>query len=222
MDPHQARLRLGEARLMLLFTPELAPRDPLGALAAALEAVDVIQVRIKDPQHPAAPAPARELVDWSERVLEVVDGRLPVLVNDRPDVCAALLDRGVVGLHLGDRDCPVQGARELLGPEPLLGLSTHSARDVAAAAALEVDYLGFGPVHPTATKGYGRGLGPEAAWVAAQAASVPVFPIGGIDAANAGELARVGRACVGSAILGAPDPGRAAAALRDLLIADDA
>ncbi len=204
------RDRLGRARLMLLFTPELCGgRPPLEVLALALPHVDVVQVRVKDD--------AAELLRWSEAVLELVGERAPVLVNDRVDVCAAVLDRGVAGVHVGHRDTEVGDVRALLGAEPLVGLSTHSAADVARAEGLAVDYLGFGPIHPTKTKGYARGLGPEAAWVASTGAAVPVFPIGGIDATNAGELAAVGRACVSSAILGAEDPGAAADAIRSLL-----
>jgi len=218
MRSEAARERLGRARLMLLFTPELAlGRDPLAALALALPALDVVQVRLKSAEHPAGASPARELLEWAERVLAVVEDRALVLVNDRVDVCTALLDLGVAGVHLGHRDTPPEEARRLLGPDPLIGLSTHSAGDVARAAELPVDYLGFGPIFPTATKGYARGLGPEAAWSAAQAASVPLFPIGGIDPENASELETIGRACVGSAILGARDPAAAARAIRAAL-----
>ena len=83
-----------------------------------------------------------------------------------------------------------------------------------------VDYVGFGPMFPTATKGYDRGLGPELAWVASGAAPGPLFPIGGIDATNADTLAEVGRAAVGSVLLNADDPRGTALALRDALTTD--
>lgn len=204
---------------MLLFTPELCPagRDPLEVLARALPHVDAIQVRIKEAGQ--ALAPARATLEWTERVLalraRIAPGVL-VLVNDRPDVARVLGER-VDGLHLGADDAPPGLARELLGPEALLGLSTHSSADIVAAQDLPVDYLGFGPIHPTATKGYARGLGAEAAWVAAHASSRPLFPIGGIDATNAAELAEVGRAAVGRAVLAADDPAQAARELGLLL-----
>ena len=222
----EARARLAEARLMLVFTPGLA-RDPLAALEAALPWVDLVQVRAKEgPGGTGGPdgtgatgaiAPARECHAWCLRVLELVAARgsaALVLVDDRVDVALALAGRGVAGVHVGADDCPLDAARRLLGPEALLGLSTHDARQVAAAQSAPADYLGFGPVFPTATKGYARGLGPEAAWVAAAASLVPVFPIGGIDVPRAAELAPVGRAAVGAAILAAPDPGAAARAIR--------
>lgn len=205
---------------MLLFTPGLCPpgREPLEVLEAALGAVDVVQVRVKGGGR--EPSPARALHDWTARVLDLVAERPApplVLVDDRVDVALALAPRGVDGVHLGQDDCPVEGARELLGPRLLVGLSTHRTAQVAAAEDLPVDYLGFGPIFPTATKGYERGLGPEAAWIAHSASARPLFPIGGIDATNAEELAPVGRAAVSSAVLAAADPGRAAIAIRNLL-----
>ena len=76
-----------------------------------------------------------------------------------------------------------------------------------------MDYLGFGPIYPTATKGYERGVGPERAWMADTGTHLTTFPIGGICALNVAELRPVGRVAVSSAILGAVDP---VAAVRDL------
>jgi thiamine-phosphate pyrophosphorylase len=128
-----------------------------------------------------------------------------------------LLRAGLDGVHLGADDAPPELARELLGPDVLIGLSTHTAADVARAEELPVDYLGFGPIHATETKGYRQGLGAEAAWIAAQASALPVFPIGGIEPSNAAELAEVGRAAVSRAVLAAEDPGAAARWLVELL-----
>ncbi len=216
----ELRERLGRARLMLLFSPELCPpgSEPLAILAATLPHVDLVQVRVKDPE--LGVSSARSLHDWTVRVLELVErgpAQALVLVNDRVDVAGVLLGRGVAGVHLGAEDAPSALARGVLGDEPLIGLSTHSAADVVAAEELPVDYLGFGPVHATGTKGYARGLGSEAAGIAARASSHPVFPIGGIDTTNAPELAPVGRAAVSSAILRSSDPARTAAEIRALL-----
>jgi thiamine-phosphate pyrophosphorylase len=213
--------RLAAARLMLLFTPDLcrAGCEPLEVLEEVLQLVDVVQVRIKD--GPGGRSTARGVHDWAVRVLELV-AAVPdpplVLVNDRVDVAAVLRVRGIAGVHLGSDDAPVEIAREILGPEALVGLSTHAPGEVARAQVLPLDYLGFGPVHPTKTKGYGRGLGAEAAWIASEGSALPLFPIGGIDRDNAVELAPVGRAVVGSAILGAEEPARAARAIRAALV----
>ena len=234
-DPESARDRLAEARLYLLFTPsECGERDPLEVLEAALPHVDLIQIRPKRADRDLDPLPvpareparlattdAREALEWARSVLDLVRSlgaeAPPVLINDRVDVAHALREEGCAGVHLGQEDAPPGVARDLLGPEPLIGWSTHSPAQVVAAEREPVDYLGFGPIFATVTKGYRRGLGPEAAWIADQAADRPVFPIGGIGLAQAGELEGVGRAAVSSAILGAADPAGAARQLRSLL-----
>lgn len=229
----ERRARLGDARLLLIFTPDLAAADPLAALEGVLAEVDVVQVRPKPLGGRRAVTGARESYDWTRRVVDLCralnDDDVPlVFVNDRIDVALALAEEGVDGVHVGADDTPVDVARAELGEDLLLGLSTHSAVDVALSFDQPLDLLGFGPVFATATKGYGIGdaeldapkvVGPEAAWVAAESSPVPVFPIGGVDLSNADQLDRVGRAAVGSAILGASDPAAAARALRELLSA---
>ena len=218
-DPGARRKRLALARLQLILTPEVCPeRDALEVLRGVLEWIDVVQVRPKPTGAAPAPTPAREALDWTARVLEAVEGsEVLVIVNDRVDVARTLMEAGCDGVHLGQEDTPPRVARELLGEGALIGLSTHDAREVALAGDEPVDYLGFGPVFATATKGVARGLGPEAAWVAAEAAAVPVFAIGGIDLGNVDQLDRVGRAAVSSAVLAAAKPGEVARGLRELL-----
>jgi thiamine-phosphate pyrophosphorylase len=228
-SPEALREALARARIYLIFTPELcARRDPLEVLSAALPWVDMIQVRPKpretglQPLHAsiAAPTSARELYDWCRRVLELVRAQpriIPVIANDRVDVAKSLAAEGLAGVHLGQDDFPVESAREILGGAALIGLSTHSPAQVVRAQEQALDYLGFGPFRPTATKGYERGLGSAACWVAQQASHWPVFPIGGVDVASAGELSEISRAAVGSAILSAADPAAAARAIHELL-----
>lgn len=230
-DPQVTRATLQDARLHLIFTPALCgSRDPLEIVDAALPYLDVLQVRVKalagaagaTPDRPPLdpPCEARATLEWTRRLLSLLEARQSnclVLVNDRVDVAAFLHDEGCAGVHVGRDDCPPALARELLGPDPLLGLSTHSTQQVAEALDEPVDYLGFGPFRATSTKGYARGLGSAQCWVAAQAAGKPVFPIGGIDTKTVGELSEVGRAAVGSAVLSADDPEAAAKSLRRAL-----
>jgi thiamine-phosphate diphosphorylase len=228
IDPEALRARLASARLMLVFTPELCGgRAPLAVLEQLLGEVDVVQVRPKPAPEAALegiavdpPAEARASYDWTARVLELAASRReapPILVNDRVDVAMALADAGCAGVHLGQDDLPPERARELLGDGALIGRSTHDALQVVNAQDEPVDYLGFGPVFATSTKGYARGLGPEAAWIAAGASARPLFAIGGVTLARADELERVGRAAVGAALLQAEDPAAAARALREML-----
>lgn len=222
-DPLEIRERLAGTRLLLLFTPELCAADPFAALEAALPWCGTVQIRPKPLGVAAlatAPCEARATFDLCRRVLALASVRrlgTVVTVNDRVDVARALWDEGCAGVHVGQDDCPVEVARAFLGADPLLGLSTHSLDDVGLASELPIDCAGFGPVRATSTKGYARGLGPEAAWIAADALGRPLFPIGGIDRESAQELSRIGRAAVGSAILSASDPERAARELFALL-----
>lgn len=221
-DPERQRELLREARLMLLFTPQLCgERDPQLVLDAVLPHVDVVQVRPKPLDSSAGSTLAREAYDWSQRVLAAARRsatcEVLVIVNDRVDVALALAGDGLAGVHLGQGDLHSADARALLGPGALIGLSTHDMAQVALGSEQAVDYLGFGPVFPSATKGYASGVGPERAWVAAGATDKPLFPIGGIDRENVGQLGEVRRAAVGSAILAAADPARAASELRALL-----
>jgi thiamine-phosphate pyrophosphorylase len=219
MHPHRIELRecLRRGRIMLLFTPELCrggEQRSLEILDAVLPLVDVLQVRVK--------RGAGELFDWTEKALDVLAAhnglQLPVLVNDRVDVALALgagsPDSKVSGVHLGQGDLPGTEARGLLGEAAIIGRSTHDFAQVVLATEEPVDYLGFGPIFPTETKGYTKGVGPERAWMADTATALTVFPIGGINAANVSELRPVGRIAVSSAILAAEDPEAAARDLR--------
>jgi len=209
------KLSLGEAQLCLLFTPSMCTHfEPLELLEQVLPYVDLLQLRIKAPGRGSN---ARELFEWGERLLEFLATRLdsapPLVINDRIDVAACLMPKGLAGVHLGQADAPTALARQLLGDEAIVGRSTHTARDVVAAHEEAIDYLGFGPIHATQTKGYEQGLGAQAAWIAANASTLPIFPIGGIDPCNAAELAPVGRAAVCGAILAAEDPAQVASEL---------
>ena len=214
----QARAdRLRRSRVMLLFTPELC-RGGAAASSAILDAVlphiDALQIRIK--------TGARDLFDGARKALDVLHAHvgleLPILINDRVDVALALgagdPDGQVHGVHLGQDDLSGRDARALLGGSALIGRSTHDFAQVMLATEEPVDYLGFGPIFPTATKGYDRGVGAERAWMADTATHLTVFPIGGIDTQNVTELRPVGRVAVSSAILCVEDPVAAVADLR--------
>lgn len=223
-DPQALRARLAEARLMLLLTPDACPGDPLALVESLAGEVDAIQVRPKPKGSSRAPAQARATLELARGVLDIVgtgEAAPLVLVDDRVDVAMTLWSEGVAGVHLGQDDMPPGEARRVLGPGPLIGLSTHDLGQVVLAGEEPVDYLGFGPVWATETKGYSQGLGPEVAWVASNASPGPLFPIGGIDGTNADELAEVGRAAVGSVLLCAEDPAGLARALRRTLSGDD-
>jgi thiamine-phosphate pyrophosphorylase len=120
---------------------------------------------------------------------------------------------------------PVTDVRELVGPDLLIGRSTHAATEIDAAAPTAadgtplVDYIGVGPVHETPTKPGRPAVGVELVRYAAAHASVAFFAIGGLNAANIGDVLEAGatRAVVLRAIADAEDPERPARELRALL-----
>jgi thiamine-phosphate pyrophosphorylase len=134
------------------------------------------------------------------------------IVNDDPHLAAELLADGV---HVGQEDVSPTEAREILGPEAIIGLSTHSREQIEAAAEEPVDYISVGPIWETPTKEGRPATGLELIREAAKTATVPWFAIGGIDTDNVAEVVEAGarRICVVRAIKDAGDPGEAARAL---------
>ncbi|MGI8903456.1 MAG: thiamine phosphate synthase, partial [Solirubrobacteraceae bacterium] len=134
--------------------------------------------------------------------------------NPHPDFVAAA---GADGGHLGQDDPTTARARALLGPEHLIGLSTHTPEQVDGAGGC--DYIGVGPVHATPTKPGRPPVGTELVRYAADHAEVPWFAIGGIDAGNVGSVRDAGarRIAVVRALTGATDPESAARGLRALI-----
>jgi len=139
-----------------------------------------------------------------------------LIVNDRPAVAAA---SGADGIHVGQDDLPPQEVRELVGPDMLVGLSTHTPAEIDAVDPSVVDYIGVGPVHETPTKPGRPAVGLELVRYAAANATVPFFAIGGLDAGNVSEVLAAGatRVCVLRAITGSGDPEAAARELCGIL-----
>ena len=196
-------------RRLYLCTPDRP--DLPGFLAAAVPGgVDLVQLRDKsarDADLLAAAAEARALCDAAGALL---------LVNDRPDLAVAARADGV---HVGQDDMPVRQARTLVGPELLVGLSTHAPAEIDAAQA---DYIGVGPVHATPTKPGRPAVGLALVRHAAAHATLPWFAIGGIDALSVRAVVDAGatRIAVVRAITEAEDPEAAARALRAALPAE--
>src|SRR5262245_32146899 len=127
------------------------------------------------------------------------------IVNDRVDLAVAV---GADGVHLGQDDLPPQAARALLRPGMILGLSTHSVEQARAAQATGADYVAVGSMFPTATKPDFELVGPDLVRKVRGDIRAPLVGIGGITAANVGEVIRAGAdgVAVISAVCAAPDP----------------
>jgi thiamine-phosphate pyrophosphorylase len=197
---------LRAARLYLVMEARPGGRDPEDLLRAALKGgVDVVQLREKSGDANAIVRAGRVF----RRLCDAYDALF--IVNDRPELAIACAADGV---HLGQDDGEVAAARRLVGDDLLIGLSTHSPRQVDAAR--QADYIAVGPVYATPTKPEYPPVGTELVQYAAAHAAVPFFAIGGIDPGNVGEVVAAGaeRVAVVRAIRDAEQPGEAARALR--------
>jgi thiamine-phosphate pyrophosphorylase len=230
------RTRLAAARLYLVCG-QASDRSAVGGRAlpdllhaAIAGGVDVVQLREKH----LGDELLTEAASLAAAACEA-HGALFIL-NDRPDIAAEVRADGV---HVGQEDMPVGEVRELVGPDMLIGLSTHAPSEIDALDAIPTeidavaadmpatgdhqsggpDYIGVGPVHVTPTKPGRPSVGLELVRYAAAHAPVPFFAIGGIDAEHAPDVIAAGarRLCVLRAIASAEYPEHAARTLRDLL-----
>jgi thiamine-phosphate pyrophosphorylase len=213
----ERRERLAAARLYLVCDANPGGRPLPDVLHPAIAGgVQVVQLRDKQLGDEELTAVANAAHALCERL-----GAL-LIVNDRPLVAR---EAGADGAHVGQDDMPIADARELLGPDMLLGLSTHATAEIDAAVASAsdgtplVDYIGVGPVHETPTKLGRPAVGVELVRYAAEHASVPFFAIGGLGAGNVRDVLSAGarRIVVLRAIADAEDPESAARELSALL-----
>jgi thiamine-phosphate pyrophosphorylase len=135
--------------------------------------------------------------------------RVLFIVNDRCDLALAV---DADGVHLGQGDLPLHLARKVMGPDKLIGISTHNPQQVLAATAGEPDYLGFGPIFTPGSKvDHDPVVGLQGLRAIRSLTALPIFAIGGITADRTEEVMRAGAdgIAVISAILKAPDISRA-------------
>ena len=186
------------------------------ALSAAPPGTVALQLREKD-------LPARELYELALRLREIcARAGAPLIVNDRVDVAIAA---DADGIHLPFDSIGVSMARKLLGPERLIGVSSHSPPDVSGAAREGADFAVFGPIFdPISKPATGRAWGASGLMAACNAGAIPVFALGGITPERARELSAspdpaarpAGVASIG-AIFAADSPAIATAAMLSAL-----
>jgi thiamine-phosphate pyrophosphorylase len=203
--------RLAAARLYVLVDGRSSLED-FERLARSLIAAgaDVLQLRDKQIDDRRLLQRARLL-----RELTLGTGTL-FIVNDRPDLAA--LSRAD-GVHVGQDELSVKDARAIVGPEALVGVSTHSVEQARRAVLDGANYIGVGPVFPSGTKQFAEF--PGLALVRAVAAEIrlPAFAIGGITRANLDQVLASGatRVAISGAIAAAGDPAGEVREIRGLL-----
>lgn len=158
----------------------------------------VVQLREKK-------CPSKEFYEIAMSVKEVTDAyEIPLLINDRVDIALAV---GADGVHLGQKDLPIQVARELLGPDRIIGATANTVELAVKAMKSGADYLGVGDVFGTLTKSGTKHITLDELKEIRQAVQIPVVAIGGVNADNIALLrpAGVDGAAVISAVVGQKD-----------------
>ena len=178
--------------------------------AAVAGGVTCVQLREKHCSTRAFIEEARAL----KTLLDALETKIPLIINDRLDVALAI---GADGVHLGQTDMPIADARRLVGATMIIGISAESVADAIRAEAAGADYIGISPVFTTPTKqDTALPLGLEGVRQIRAAVRLPLVAIGGIQQENAHAVIRAGAdgVAVVSAIVSAACPRKAASALK--------
>jgi thiamine-phosphate pyrophosphorylase len=201
------RQRLQWARLYFVCDARPHGQDPEALLNAAMSG-GAGMIELRDREHP------RNVVERSGHTFRRLANTYSALfiVNDDPHLALELRADGV---HIGQDDIDPAEARQIMGPDAIIGLSTHTGEQIEAAAKEPVDYISVGPIWETPTKEGRPATGLELIRTAAGIAERPWFAIGGIDTGNVGEVVAAGaqRLCVVRAIRDAANPRAAATTL---------
>ena len=191
--------RVGDAQTMVARVAE-----------AVRGGVDLVQLREKD-LHGA------QLLEMAKQLREAIAGRALLLVNERVDVAAALPADGV---QLGEDAIPVPAARQVLGPEMVIGRSVHSVQGASLAASEGADFLVAGTMFASRSHPGEEPAGPALISNMARECSLPIIGIGGITPSNCGEVIKAGAVGVAviTGILADPNPGEAARRLKEAML----
>jgi len=209
--PFKERLLRAPRLLYAILDAGLCPGEGLVPTGIELleAGIDLLQLRAKG-------LPAGEFLKAARQLVPLCQQHgVPFIVNDRLDIA---LVAGADGVHLGSSDLPYPAARELLGDDLLLGCSTHDLHEIRQAEGV-ADYLGFGAMFRTKTRSDSRIRGRQALTEAVAATTLPIFAIGGIDAAKLGQLrgCEIAGVAVASALLQGPSRRAAVGRLREAL-----
>lgn len=202
-----SRQRLRGCSLYLLLTSDFCADGLEDVLnAATSNGVGIVQLREKSLSD-------RELLKLARHVRQQTrDAGVLFIMNDRPDL-AVLCEAD--GVHVGQDELSVRDVRRIVGPDRLIGVSTHEIDQARAAVLDGADYLGVGPVFTSQTKSFDEFAGLEYVKEIASEISLPWFAIGGISSANLVDVMAAGasRVAVSGAVCGSESPGQATADL---------
>ena len=165
---------------------------------ACRSGVTIIQLREKN-------LTTNQYYHLAKQVKEITDAyQVPLIIDDRLDICLAV---DAAGLHIGDDELPVSVARQVLGPDKILGVTAKTVKRALEAETSGADYLGTGAIFPTTTKENAPITLISTLKTICQMVAIPVVAIGGLTSENIDQLAATGIAGV--------------AVVRDLMQAED-
>lgn len=202
------RPTFGDVRVYVLITEAICRRPWRDVAQAAID-VGTGCLQLREPE-----LPTRELAERAAWLTErCAAAKVHFVVNDRADVARFVPGAGV---HVGQSDLPVTNVRAIVGPDRLVGLSTHNVEQIQHAIDSGADYVGVGPVYPSATKPRDFLPGLDFACEAAKL-PIPTVAIGGITLENAADVFETGvdTIAVTAAVCAADDPGEAVTSLLD-------
>lgn len=180
--------------------------------AACQGGVDLVQLREKN-------LTSLQYFQRAYAVKQITDKyQIPLLIDDRLDIAQAVKAAGV---HLGQKDLPVEIARQILGPDAIIGATAKTLDQAQTAVEQGADYLGVGAIFPTTTHVETVRTSVDTLKTIKQTVDIPVYAIGGLNATNVAAVkpAKVDGVAVVSAIMKAHDPLTAAQQLRQQIIA---
>lgn len=165
---------------------------------ACRSGVTIVQLREKN-------LTTNQYYQLAKQVKEITDAyQVPLIIDDRLDICLAV---DAAGLHIGDDELPVSVARQVLGPEKILGVTAKTIKRALEAETSGADYLGTGAIFPTTTKENAPITLISTLKTICQTVAIPVVAIGGLTSENIDQL-------MGTGIVGV-------AVVRDLMQAED-
>ncbi len=207
------KIRLKDKKLYLVTTSDAfdSDEDFLDSVAASLKGgVQILQLREKNSN-------AARIIKLGKRIRElcsIYDALF--IVNDRIDIAKVVEADGV---HLGQEDIDIEVAREILGTNAIVGISTHTPEQAMKAQAEGADYITVGPVFETYTKLVRQGVGLDYVKWASENIEISFYAIGDIDLENANQVLKAGatRIAVDSAIINSSNPETSAKSMVDKL-----
>lgn len=200
--------RLAAARLYVLLDGRTS-LETFTSLVSSLIGAGVELVQLRDKR-----LTDRELIERARRLRKLTRGtKTLAIINDRPDIARLA---GADGVHVGQEELSVKDVRTIVGPNALIGVSTHSIEQARAAVLDGANYIGVGPTFASTTKEFHSLAGLELIRTVAAEIRLPAFAIGGITLENVGDIlaAGISRVAVSAAVAEASDP---VAATREFL-----